>query len=174
MRKHHLELLIKREQIAERVGQLAQAISQDYRDKELVLVCVLKGAFFFFADLVRMLSVSPILDFVVASSYRRENSTGKISITPAFSTPMGGKHVLVVEDIIDTGLTYHSLVNLFAVREPADFRLCTLLDKPSERRTELIKPDYVGFTVPDRFLVGYGLDYEERYRELPDIHILVT
>jgi hypoxanthine phosphoribosyltransferase len=174
MKEHRLELFLRRDQIAERVAQLAQDISADYRDKETVLVCVLKGALFFFVDLIRQLGVSPMIEFVAASSYYRENSTGRVDISTLFSTSVSGKDVLIVEDIIDSGLTYRNLFKFFSIREPLSLRLCTLLDKPSQRRTELIEPDYLGFTVPDRFFVGYGLDYEQRYRELPDIHILVT
>jgi hypoxanthine phosphoribosyltransferase len=174
MKERHLELFLRREQIAERVAQLARAVSADYQDKEMVLVCVLKGALFFFVDLIRQLSVSPLIEFVAASSYYRENSTGRVDISTLFSTNISGKDVLIVEDIIDSGLTYRSLINFFSIREPLSLRLCTLLNKPSQRRTELITPDYLGFTVPDRFFVGYGLDYEQRYRELPDIHIVVT
>ncbi|RJP24658.1 MAG: hypoxanthine phosphoribosyltransferase [Candidatus Abyssobacteria bacterium SURF_5] len=174
MKNQRLELFLEQRKIAERVAQLAQNISADYQDKDLVLVCVLKGAFFFFVDLIRRLTVTPLIDFVAASSYHRQGSMGRVSLSPVFSTSIRGRDVLIIEDIIDTGLTYRTLTNYFSLREPASLRLCTLLDKPSERRTELIQPDYVGFVVPDRFLVGYGLDCDERYRELPDIHILTT
>jgi hypoxanthine phosphoribosyltransferase len=174
MKNQRLELFLKKDEIEERVSAMALAISADYRNKELVLVCVLKGALFFFSDLVRRLSFSPRIEFVAASSYHKEDSTGRVNLLPFFSTSIREREVLIVEDIIDTGLTYQALVNFFSIREPLSLRLCTLLDKLSERRTELITPDYVGFHVPDRYLVGYGLDYEERYRELPDIHILVT
>jgi hypoxanthine phosphoribosyltransferase len=173
MREYRLELFLDREEIAERVGRLAQMISHDYEQKDLILVCVLKGALFFFVDLLRKLKNSPLIDFVAASSYHKTNSAGRVTLSPVFSTSIRDKHVLIVEDIIDSGLTYRSLTKFFSIREPASLRLCTLLDKPSERRTELFRPDYVGFPVPDRFLVGYGLDFEEKFRELPDIHSLV-
>ncbi|UCD58897.1 MAG: hypoxanthine phosphoribosyltransferase [Candidatus Hydrogenedentota bacterium] len=174
MKNERLQVLLSRDQISERVKELAEAISRDYADRNLLILCVLKGAVIFLADLVRNLKVTPELDFIAASSYQRDNSKGKVDVSPMFSASVGGKDVLIVEDIIDTGLTYRALINYLAVREPASLKLCTLLDKPSQRRTELIKPNYVGFTIPDKFVVGYGLDYEEKYRELPDICILVT
>jgi hypoxanthine phosphoribosyltransferase len=174
MKDQRLELFLQREKIAERVGELAREISDDYREKQLIVVCVLKGALFFFVDLLRHLSISPCIDFVAASSYHRQNSSGRVSLSPVFSASFRDKDVLIVEDIIDTGLTYRALANFFSIREPASLRVCALLDKPSQRRTELMKLDYVGFTVPDLFLVGYGLDYEEQYRELQDIHVLLT
>lgn len=174
MKNEHLEVLLSSKQISERVEELAEAISRDYEGHSLLLICVLKGAVVFFADLIRNLQVAAELDFIAASSYHGDKTKGRVNISPVFSTNVGGKDVLVVEDIIDTGLTYRALTNYLTVREPASLKLCTLLDKPSQRRTELIKPDYVGFTIPDKFVVGYGLDYRERYRQLPDICVVAT
>lgn len=171
--KPKLELLLSRERISQRVRELGDDISREYEGKKLLLVCVLKGAVIFLADLVRSLRVPVELDFVAASSYQHDSSRGEVRLLPVFSTSVRGKHVLIVEDIIDSGLTYHALTDHFMVREPASLKLCTLLNKPSQRRTELIRPDYVGFTIPDKFVVGYGLDYEGSYRELRDIYVLV-
>ncbi|GAB4340190.1 MAG: hypoxanthine phosphoribosyltransferase [Candidatus Abyssubacteria bacterium] len=167
--KGELEVFLDRELIAQRVKELASVISTDYAGKALLLVCVLKGAVIFLADLVRNLDIPVELDFVAASSYHGNNSKGQVRLMPVFSTSVQGKDVLIIEDIIDTGLTYRALANFFTVREPASLKLCTLLDKPSQRRTELIRPEYVGFTIPDKFVVGYGLDYDGCFRELKDI-----
>jgi hypoxanthine phosphoribosyltransferase len=167
--KGELDVFLGREIIARRVRELAEAISTDYAGKRLLLVCVLKGAVIFLADLVRNLRIPVELDFVAASSYHGSDSKGQVRLMPVFSTSVRSKDILIIEDIIDTGLTYRALSNFFAVREPASLKLCTLLDKPSERRTELIRPDYVGFTIPDKFVVGYGLDYDGCFRELQDI-----
>jgi len=174
MNGEHLEVLLTREQISERVKELAESISQNYEGKELLLICVLKGAVVFLADLIRNLRIPTQVDFIGASSYAGETSRGEVNLAPLFSSSVHDKEVLIVEDIIDSGLTYRALTNYLARLEPANLRLCTLLNKPSQRRAELIKPDYVGFTIPDKFVVGYGLDYNERYRELQDICVLVT
>lgn len=174
MKNEHLEILLNREQISERVRELAETISCDYRDKEPLLLCVLKGAVIFLADLIRNLRVRVELDFIAASSYEKDKSTGKVNLSPMCSAVIRGKDVLVVEDIVDTGLTCRALIEYLKAHEPASLKLCTLLDKPSQRRMELIRPDYVGFTIPDRFVVGYGLDYEEKYRELKDICVFLT
>lgn len=174
MKNARLEVFLSSREISERVRELAEAISRDYESKNPLLLCVLKGAVVFLADLIRDLHIKAEIDFVAASSYHRESSGGSVNISPMFSASIRGKDVLIVEDIIDTGLTYRALMNYLLVREPASLKLCTLLDKPSQRRTELILPDYVGFAIPDKFIVGYGLDYEEKYRELKDICLLVT
>ncbi|MBI4831048.1 MAG: hypoxanthine phosphoribosyltransferase [Candidatus Lindowbacteria bacterium] len=172
MKEHHLEVLLRKEQIAERVKELAAVISRDYREKSPLLIGVLKGAVIFLSDLIRNLSIDVELDFITASSYHKANSKGRVELAPIFSSSVRNKDILIVEDIIDTGLTYQALTNYLSVREPASLKLCTLLNKPSLRRTDFILPDYVGFTIPDLFVVGYGLDFEERYRELQDICVL--
>ncbi len=174
MNGEYLEVLLSREQISGRVKELAEAISHNYEGQQLLLICVLKGAIIFLADLLRNLRIPAQIDFVAASSYGGRTSRGEVNVVPLFSSSVRGKEVLIVEDIIDSGLTWHALANYLTRLEPAHLKLCALLDKPSPRRTELIKPDYLGFTVPDKFVVGYGLDYNERYRELQDICVLVT
>ena len=172
MSGNNLGVLYSREKISERVGELAEAISNDYKGKTPLLLCVLKGAIVFTADLMRCLRISVKVDFISASSYAKDHTSGSVDISPVFTSNLRNKDILIVEDIIDTGLTCKALVEYVAVREPASLRLCALLDKPSRRRSESIQPDYVGFTIPDRFVVGYGLDYDGKYRELPDICVL--
>jgi hypoxanthine phosphoribosyltransferase len=167
-----LEILLDREQIARRVAELAAEISRDYDGKNVLLLCVLKGAIIFLADLVRDLTISAEIDFIAASSYDGDTSSGTVALFPVFNTDIAGKNILVVEDILDTGLTCNVLLRQIAAHEPADIRLCTLLDKGAARKVETQGPDYVGFTIPDKFVVGYGLDYCEKYRGLKDICIL--
>ncbi len=174
MRDEHLEVLLSRELVAERVRELADTISRDCEGEDLLLICVLKGAVVFAADLIRQIRIPLELDFIMASSYQGQDSRGKVEFSWEPSAGLHGKDVLIIEDIIDTGLTCRSLIDHFAECGAARLRLCTLLDKPSARRNESLQPDYVGFTIPDKFVVGYGLDYEERYRELQDICILVA
>lgn len=169
MRDDHLEILLSKEEISGRVRELAEAVSRDYGGKNPLLLCVLKGAVFFLADLIRELRISVRVDFISASSYQKDRSKGAVEISPLFTSDIRGKDVLVVEDIIDTGLTCAALIDYLAVHKPASLKVCALLDKPSRRRAKSVRPDYVGFTIPDRFVVGYGLDYEGKYRELPDI-----
>lgn len=172
MRDDRLEVLLSREQVAERVLELADTISRDYEGKNLLLICVLKGAVIFAADLIRHMRIPLELDFVAASSYQGQSSSGDVKLSRGPSGTLRGKDILIIEDIIDTGLTCRSLIDHFAEHKASSLRLCTLLDKPSERRNESVQPDYVGFTIPDKFVVGYGLDYEEKYRELRDICVL--
>jgi len=167
-----LEILLDRERIAIRVAELAAEISRDYNGKNVLLLCVLKGAVIFLADLLRNLTISAEIDFIAASSYDGNASTGEVSLSPVFHADISGKNVLVVEDILDTGLTCSVLLRQIAAHGPADIRLCALLDKYSARKVETRKPDYVGFAIPDKFVVGYGLDYCEKYRGLKDICIL--
>lgn len=172
MRDENLVILITREKISDRVRELAADISRDYKDKNLLLLCVLKGAVIFLADLIRNLELTAELDFIAASSYDKDASKGKVDLSPIFSTDVRGKDVLIVEDILDTGVTYRALTDYFAPHKPASLKLCALLDKPSQRRVAVLRPDYIGFTIPDKFVVGYGLDYEQRHRGLQDICIL--
>ena len=174
MKSERMEILLSRTQISERVKELGEVISRDYEHKDLLMLCVLKGGIIFVADLIRNLKVMADLDFIVASSYRRTDSTGEVELSPMLSAAVCGKDVLVVEDIVDTGLTYRSLSSYLMSREPASLRLCTLLDKPSDRRIGPIRADYIGFTIPDKFVVGYGLDYEGKYRGLQDICALAV
>lgn len=166
------EVLLSEEQIQARVRELGQQISRDYQGKKLRVICILKGAVVFLADLIRHLNVDIELDFMAVSSYGLGTlSTGVVRIEKDLDEPIEGEHVLVVEDIVDTGLTLRYLTENLKERNPASLKICVLLDKP-ERRLVKIDADYVGFQVPDRFVVGYGLDHAERYRSLPYIGVL--
>jgi hypoxanthine phosphoribosyltransferase len=166
------EVLISEEQIQARVDELAQQLTQDYQDKSPVLVGVLNGAFVFLADLMRRLTFDCTVDFVAWSSYGKDtSSSGVFRIMKDLETNVESKHVLIVEDIIDTGLTLHYLLDTIRARKPASVKVVALLDKPSRRRIEA-KADYLGFQVPDAFVVGYGLDFGQSYRNLPFIGVL--
>jgi hypoxanthine phosphoribosyltransferase len=167
-----IEILHDRQAIQRRVAELGAQIQRDHEGKDLVLIGVLKGAFVFVADLARAIDLPLSIDFVGLSSYgEATESSGVVKITSDLTRPIEGKHVVVVEDIIDTGLTMRYLLDNLATRHPASVRICTLLHKPSRVRT-LIPIEYLGFTIPDLFVVGYGLDEGERYRNLPFIGIL--
>ena len=164
-----LEILIPEERIAERVKELGNQISRDYQGKTLHLVCVLKGAYTFLADLARAMEIPVTLDFLAVSSYGKETSTsGQVQVTKDLDTSLEGMDVLIVEDIADTGLTLRYLYNMLKARNPSSLKVVALLSKPS-RRTVEVPVDYVGFEIPDRFVVGYGLDVDQRYRNLPHI-----
>ncbi len=169
-----LTLLIPREDIAAAVARLARELDRAYAPRPPVLVGVLKGSFIFLADLVRQMSI-PIhrLEFIPASSYGSDRtSSGEPEVgTGLTEESVGGRDVLVVEDIVDTGLTTAAVLERLRGLQPASVRVCVLLDKPSRRR-QAVPIDHVGFTIPDLFVVGYGLDFDQRYRELPDLHIL--
>ena len=166
------EVLFSQQQLEERVDQIAQEITRDYAGKEIVLISVLRGSFVFMADLCRRIGLPCTIDFMSVSSYGSgTSSTGQVQITKDLSGDISGKHILVVEDILDSGNTLSYLLKLLEQRKPASIRLCTLLDKP-ERRIKPVEVHYSGFTIPDAFVVGYGLDYAEHYRNLPYIGIL--
>ena len=166
------EVLFSQQQLAERVDQIAQEITRDYAGKEIVLISVLRGSFVFMADLCRRIDLPCTIDFMSVSSYGKgTSSSGQVQITKDLSGDISGKHILVVEDILDSGNTLSYLLKLLEQRAPASIRLCTLLDKP-ERRVKPVEVHYSGFTIPDAFVVGYGLDYAEHYRNLPYIGIL--
>jgi hypoxanthine phosphoribosyltransferase len=166
------EVLISEEQIRAKVKELAADISRDYRGKNPVLVGVLNGAFIFLADLIRNVELDCTIDFVAWASYGKDtSSSGVFRIMKDLETNVESRHVLVVEDIIDTGLTLHYLLDTIRARRPASVKVVALLDKPSRRRIEA-KADYLGFQVPDAFVVGYGLDFAQGYRNLPFIGIL--
>lgn len=167
-----LKILIGRDEIAKAVNKLAREIDRDYRDKQPLLVSVLKGSFMFTADLVRQMDLSLELDFVRLSSYGpARESSGKVRVTQGVKTPVQGRDVLVVEDIVDTGITVSFLLDYLKSKQPASLKVCTLTDKPSRRRVP-VPIDYHGFTVPNKFIVGYGLDYDQKFRNLPDIYTL--
>jgi hypoxanthine phosphoribosyltransferase len=155
-----------------RIGELAAKINQDYAGKELLAVGILRGAFIFLADLVRKLEMPVIVDFVAVSSYgQATRSSGVVRILKDLDESVAGRQLLLVEDIVDSGLTLKYLSEYLRAKQPADLRVCTLLDKPDCRQVDF-KPDYNGFTIPDHYVVGYGLDCEQRYRNLPGIYIL--
>jgi len=162
--------LLSAERIADRIRWIGQAISQDYSGKELTVVPVLKGSFIFAGDLIRQIKVPGVtVDFLGVSSYGSgTSSSGAVRIVQDLVYPIKGKNVLIMEDIVDTGLTMQNLLELLATREPASVAVCALLHKPSRTRVE-VKIDYLGFTIEDKFVVGYGLDYQEKYRNLPYI-----
>jgi hypoxanthine phosphoribosyltransferase len=167
-----LEVLYSRQQIAERVAEMGAQISRDLKGEKLVMVGVLKGAAYFLSDLSRTLDVDATFDFVAVSSYGKgQRSSGAVKMIKDLDQTIEGKNVLVVEDILDTGLTLAYLRKLFLQQHPKSLRIATLLDKPS-RRIEKIDADYVGFSIPNLFVIGYGMDYAERYRNLPDICIM--
>lgn len=166
------EVLFTKEQIAQKVKELGKQISLDYKGKQLLLICTLRGASVFFSDLIREIDADLTIDFIATSSYGAETTTsGEVKLTKDLSTPIEGKNVIIVEDIIDSGLTLKYVKRMLETRNPASLKICALLDKPEGRRTEL-KGDYIGFTIPKVFIVGYGLDYDEKYRQLPEIGVL--
>ena len=166
-------VLVSEEQLKAKVAELGAQISRDYAGKNLVLVSILKGSVVFMADLMRAVSIPCNIDFMVVSSYGGSNTTtsGLVKIIKDLDGNLSGKDVLIVEDILDTGVTLSNLVPMLKMRHPNAVKICTILDKPSRRKAD-IKPDYEGFQVPDEFVVGYGLDYDEKYRNLPYICIL--
>ncbi len=159
-------VIYSEEQIKKRVKELADVISRDYSEGELLTVGILKGAVVFYSDLLREISRPARMDFMVLSSYGASSvSTGVVRILYDLEEDISGKHVLIIEDIVDTGLTLHYLTKALSSRSPKSLKVCCLFDKPSRRKTDFT-PDYVGFSVPDVFIVGYGLDYSEKYRNL--------
>ena len=167
-----LRILISRDEIARAVDRLAREINKDYQGKQPLLIGVLKGSFVFMADLIRRLDLPLELDFVRLSSYgAARESSGKVRVVQGIKTPMKGRDVLVVEDIVDTGITASFLLDYLKTKKPASLKFCALTDKPSRRRIP-ISIDYLGFAVPDKFVVGYGLDCDEKFRNLPDIYVI--
>ncbi|MDD5168949.1 MAG: hypoxanthine phosphoribosyltransferase [Syntrophales bacterium] len=166
------EILFHRETIRTRIGELAAAIDRDYHGKELVVIGVLKGAFIFMADLIRCLKISCVVDFVRLASYGAGSvSSGQVVITKDIETEIRGRDVLIVEDIVDTGLTLTFLVEVIRSRGPASVAVCAFLDKRGRRKVPF-EADYVGFSMEDAFVVGYGLDFNEKARFLPDVYIV--
>ena len=167
-----LHCFIQAAEINATVVRLASEITRDYREKNPVLIGILKGSFIFMADLVRQLDFPLELDFVQLSSYGdSRNTSGRVDVKLDIGTDVRNRDLIVVEDIVDTGLTVSFLLDYLKKKEPASIKLCALTEKPSRRQVPLVI-DYLGFTVPDKFLVGYGLDYAEKYRNLPDICML--
>jgi len=167
-----LSVLFTRDEIAATVNKLAAEIRQDYLSKNPILIAVLKGSFMFLADLIRRLDFLLEVEFIRLSSYGGgRESSGEIKVVQDIQSEVRGRHVLVIEDIIDTGLTAGFLLDYLSQKKPASLKLCALTDKPSRRKTP-VNIDYRGLTVPDKFIVGYGLDWDERFRYLPDIYVV--
>ncbi len=173
MTKDIQKILLTEEQIRDRIQELGQELSREYADKDPIFVGVLKGVVIFYADMVRRITVPCQFDFMWISSYSGTNSTGKMQLKKDISADIKGRHVVILEDIYDTGNSLNFTYNHLLSKEPASIKICTLLDKPERRNPEVtLKPDYVGFTIPNEFVVGYGLDYNEHYRNLPYVGVL--
>lgn len=172
MHKDIVKVLLTEEQIQQRVQALGQAITQDYQGTDLLLICVLRGSIVFTADLMRCIECFTTVDTIAVSSYGKQaHSSGVVRLIKDLDENITGRHVLIIEDIIDSGLTLKYLKDLLLRRNPLSVKICTLLDKPERRKID-IKPDYRGFTIPNEFAVGYGLDYAEKYRNLRYIGVL--
>ncbi|HIX14033.1 MAG TPA: hypoxanthine phosphoribosyltransferase [Candidatus Anaerofilum faecale] len=172
MKDDVLKVLLSEEEIKNKVQELGRVITEEYRGKNLLLVTVLKGAVVFLADLMRAIDTPAEIDFMVVSSYGSGvKSSGVVKIVKDLDVPLKDRHILIVEDILDSGLTLSYIKGILQDRGPASIRIVTLLDKPARRKAD-IKADYVGFEVPDDFVIGYGLDYDEKYRNLPYIGVL--
>ncbi|MBR4800376.1 MAG: hypoxanthine phosphoribosyltransferase [Clostridia bacterium] len=166
------KILVTREQIAKRVKELGEQITRDYAGEPLTLVCTLRGATLFFADLVREIRGDVEIDFIACSSYGAgTTSSGEVKMIKDLSSPIAGKNIIVVEDIIDTGTTLYYLKKLLEARNPKSLKVCSFLDKPSRRKVEF-KGDYIGFEIENEYVVGYGLDYDQKMRNLPDVCVL--
>ncbi len=167
-----VRILLSEEEVNKKIGDLAQQISKDYEGKTVHLVCVLKGAVFFMCELAKRITVPVTMDFMSASSYGSSTkSSGVVKIVKDLDEPLKDRDVIIVEDIVDSGRTLSYLMKMLGDREPASMKLCAMLDKP-ERRVTDVKVDYKGFEIPDEFVVGYGLDYDQRYRNLPYIGVV--
>lgn len=172
MHEHVESILYSEEQLRQRVKELGAQITADYAGKEPVLASVLRGSYIFMADLTRAIDLPVTVDFMAVSSYGAgTKSSGQVEIKKDPSDSIEGRDLIIVEDILDSGNTLFYLMEILKARKPASIRICTLMDKP-DRRTQPIVADYVGFTIPDAFVVGYGLDYDEKYRNLPYVGIL--
>jgi hypoxanthine phosphoribosyltransferase len=165
-------VLLTREQIAEKVAELGRALSGEYTGRKPLMICVLKGSVIFYADLLRRMDIPVEMDFIAVSSYgRRVGTSGEVRLVKDLDVSIEGRDVVVVEDILDSGLTLNYLTDMLRSRKPASLKICALLDKPARRKVK-IEADFKGFTVPNEFVVGYGLDFAERYRNLPDVCVL--
>ncbi|MBR6751641.1 MAG: hypoxanthine phosphoribosyltransferase [Clostridia bacterium] len=172
MHKDLCKILITGEEISKRVKEIAAQITKDYEGEEVLVVGILRGAVVFYSELVKEIDLDLRFDFMSVSSYGDGTvSSGEVKIIKDISQPIAGLNVIIVEDIIDTGNTLKNLKKLLLTRNPKSLKICSLLDKPSRRKVEL-EGDYVGFVVPDEFVVGYGLDYQEKYRNIPDVGVL--
>lgn len=166
------KVLISKEQLETRIQEMADQISCDYKGKKPLFICILKGSIFFTADLLKKLSIPAQIECMAVSSYGADTkSSGEVKVVKDLSVAINGKDVIIVEDIVDSGNTLSYLKRLLLQRKPASLKICTLLDKPERRRVE-IDVDYTGFSIPDEFVIGYGLDYNEDYRQLDQVYIL--
>ncbi len=168
----HIEIMLTEEEVDKKIQELGEKISSDYAGKQVHLVCVLKGGSFFMCELAKRITVPVSLDFMSVSSYGSDTkSSGVVKIVKDLDEPLEGKDVIVIEDIVDSGRTLSYLLEMLSDRKPNSLKLCTLLDKP-DRRVVDVKVDYTGFEIPDEFVVGYGLDYDQKYRNLPYIGVV--
>ncbi len=168
-----IKVMISEERVNRRINELAEQISEDFKGRSVHLVCILKGSIFFTCELAKRLSVPVTIDFMSVSSYGAgTKSSGVVRLVKDLDEPLEGKDVIVIEDIIDSGRTLSYLMENLSARKPATLKLCTLLDKPDRRVTD-VYVDYTGFEIPDEFVVGYGLDYDQKYRNLPYIGVLI-
>ena len=167
------EILLTEEQIKARIEELGEILTEEYRDKNPVVIGVLKGVAIFYADMIRKINVPCQMDFMCISSYKGNKSSGNTNVRLDLAADIKGRHVLILEDIYDTGNSLTYLVNYLKMKQPASIKICTLLDKPEGRKPGItLQADYVGFTIPNAFVVGYGLDYNEGYRNLPYVGVL--
>jgi hypoxanthine phosphoribosyltransferase len=172
MQNPQLRVLLSSQQIQQRICEIGTEISRDYSSGTLHLVCILKGACFFLTDLARAIKRDVIIDFMGISTYGRgKTSSGEVKVTKDLDASLEGRDVLIIEDIVDSGITLNYLIHVLEQRRPRSLRIAALLDKP-ERRQRAVEVSYVGFRIPDEFVVGYGLDFDERYRNLKDICVL--
>lgn len=168
-----VEVLLTEQEVDERIAEIGAQISKDYEGKNIHMICILKGGVPFMCELAKRVTTSVSLDFMSVSSYgENTESSGVVRIVKDLDEPLEGKDVIIVEDIIDSGRTLSHLLEIFKKRNPASIRLCTLLDKPERRVVDDVNVDYVGFRIPDEFVVGYGLDYDQKYRNLPYIGVV--
>lgn len=173
MEKEILKVLISEEELRTRIAQLGEEITRDYAGKDPVILGVLKGVVVFYADMIRQIRVPCQMDFMCLSSYHGTQSTGNMVVRQDMSVDVTGRHVLILEDIFDTGSSLDYTYRHVLSKNPASIRICTLLDKPERRKPGItLVPDYVGFTIPNEFVVGYGLDFNEHYRNLPYVGVL--
>lgn len=165
-------VMIPETKIKQRIAELGSEISADYKGKDVIAICVLKGSYMFFADLIRKVDLPIHCEFISVSSYgNKTTSSGEVKITLDTTEPLSGKHVIIVEDIVDSGLTVQYLLNHFKARKPASLKICSLLFKPDALKND-VSLDYIGFKIANEFVVGYGLDYMGRYRQVPYIGVL--
>lgn len=173
MERNIEKILLTEEQIQARITELGEILSEDYKDKNPIVVGVMKGVVVFYADMIRKIKTPCQMEFMWISSYAGTESTGNMIVRRDVSSDIKGRHVLVLEDIFDTGNSLDYTVKHLLAKEPASVKVCTLLDKPERRNPDItLKPDYIGFTIPNEFVVGYGLDFNENYRNLPYVGIL--